>query len=193
MTMHSTTPNTTHPGATQRSTGDAMNRDALLAAAARLRTEVAKRIVGQEQVMEEVLMAMLAGGHALLVGVPGLANFAGEVMVFFAAFPLLSIYALIAVYGTVITAIFQLRALKAVFYGPMPDHFARDMPVPVEAVAGVGPNLEAVAVPAVADVSSLADRGPYVLLTLASLVIGFMPFLLIHLIQPTVKLLPFVK
>ncbi|MBX6331433.1 MAG: MoxR family ATPase [Gemmatimonadaceae bacterium] len=51
-----------------------MNRDALLAAAGRLRSEVAKRIVGQEQVMEEVLMAMLAGGHALLVGVPGLAK-----------------------------------------------------------------------------------------------------------------------
>ena len=51
-----------------------MDRDALLASAARLRTEVAKRIVGQEKVVEEVLMAMLAGGHALLVGVPGLAK-----------------------------------------------------------------------------------------------------------------------
>jgi MoxR-like ATPase len=48
--------------------------DNLLAAATRLRSEVAKRIVGQEQVVEEVLMAMLAGGHALLVGVPGLAK-----------------------------------------------------------------------------------------------------------------------
>jgi MoxR-like ATPase len=46
----------------------------LLDAAARLRAEVAKRIVGQEQVVEEVIMAMLAGGHALLVGVPGLAK-----------------------------------------------------------------------------------------------------------------------
>jgi MoxR-like ATPase len=50
------------------------SRDDLLQAAARLRAEVAKRIVGQEQVVEEVLMAMLAGGHALLVGVPGLAK-----------------------------------------------------------------------------------------------------------------------
>ncbi|HWZ58856.1 MAG TPA: MoxR family ATPase [Gemmatimonadaceae bacterium] len=53
---------------------DPSKRDAMLAAAARLRTEVAKRIVGQERVVEEVLMAMLAGGHALLVGVPGLAK-----------------------------------------------------------------------------------------------------------------------
>ena len=43
------------------------------------------------------------------------------------------------------------------------------------------------------DVSSLAERAPYVLLTLASLAIGFMPFLLIHLVQPTVTLLPFMK
>jgi len=46
----------------------------LLLAAARLRAEVGKRIVGQRDVLEEVLMAMLAGGHALLVGVPGLAK-----------------------------------------------------------------------------------------------------------------------
>jgi MoxR-like ATPase len=46
----------------------------LIESAARLRAEVGKRIVGQEQVVEEVLIAMLAGGHALLVGVPGLAK-----------------------------------------------------------------------------------------------------------------------
>ena len=50
------------------------SREELLAAAARLRSEVAKRIVGQETVIEEILMACLAGGHALLVGVPGLAK-----------------------------------------------------------------------------------------------------------------------
>ena len=40
----------------------------------RLRTEVSKRIVGQSDVLDEILMAMVAGGHALLVGVPGLAK-----------------------------------------------------------------------------------------------------------------------
>src|SRR5512140_1050173 len=50
------------------------SREELLAAAARLRAEVARRIVGQEVVIEEILMALLAGGHALLVGVPGLAK-----------------------------------------------------------------------------------------------------------------------
>ena len=50
------------------------DRDGLLAAASRLRDEVGKRIVGQRDVLDEILMAILAGGHALLVGVPGLAK-----------------------------------------------------------------------------------------------------------------------
>ena len=33
-----------------------------------------RRIVGQEDVLDEILMALVAGGHALLVGVPGLAK-----------------------------------------------------------------------------------------------------------------------
>jgi MoxR-like ATPase len=46
----------------------------LRAAAVRLRDEVSRRIVGQRNVLDEILMAVLAGGHALLVGVPGLAK-----------------------------------------------------------------------------------------------------------------------
>jgi MoxR-like ATPase len=52
----------------------ASGREALAESAARLRAEVSRRIVGQAQVIEEMLMALLSGGHALLVGVPGLAK-----------------------------------------------------------------------------------------------------------------------
>jgi len=38
----------------------------------RLRDEVGKMIVGQEEIVEGVIMAILGGGHALLEGVPGL-------------------------------------------------------------------------------------------------------------------------
>ncbi|MEM9366871.1 MAG: MoxR family ATPase [Planctomycetota bacterium] len=38
----------------------------------RLRTEVSKRIVGQQPVVDGVLTALIAGGHVLLEGVPGL-------------------------------------------------------------------------------------------------------------------------
>ncbi len=52
-----------------------MTLDASLAASVqRLKTEVNKRIVGQEDVLDELLMVLVAGGHALLVGVPGLAK-----------------------------------------------------------------------------------------------------------------------
>ncbi|HEU4641926.1 MAG TPA: MoxR family ATPase [Gemmatimonadaceae bacterium] len=64
----------TPPADATRAGARARSRDELLQAAARLRAEVGKRIVGQTEVLEEVLMAMLAGGHALLVGVPGLAK-----------------------------------------------------------------------------------------------------------------------
>jgi MoxR-like ATPase len=38
----------------------------------KLRTEIATMIVGQEDIVEGVLMCLLGGGHALLEGVPGL-------------------------------------------------------------------------------------------------------------------------
>ena len=52
----------------------AVEPDSLLRTAQALRAEVSRRIVGQEAVVDEVLLAMLAGGHALLIGVPGLAK-----------------------------------------------------------------------------------------------------------------------
>ena len=40
----------------------------------RIRKEMSKAIVGQERVLEELLIAVFARGHCLLVGVPGLAK-----------------------------------------------------------------------------------------------------------------------
>jgi len=39
-----------------------------------LRFEIKKVIVGQDEVVEEVLLSIFSGGHALLIGVPGLAK-----------------------------------------------------------------------------------------------------------------------
>ena len=36
--------------------------------------EVGKAVIGQKQIVEELLVALLSGGHCLLVGVPGLAK-----------------------------------------------------------------------------------------------------------------------
>jgi MoxR-like ATPase len=44
------------------------------AASSSLRAAIATRVVGQDEVVEAMLVALLARGHALLVGVPGLAK-----------------------------------------------------------------------------------------------------------------------
>src|SRR5690349_4779939 len=48
--------------------------DHLHQAGQRIRAELGKRIIGQERVVEQSLLALLAGGNCLLVGVPGLAK-----------------------------------------------------------------------------------------------------------------------
>jgi MoxR-like ATPase len=40
----------------------------------KLKQEIAKIIVGQEDVIDQILLSIFAGGHALLIGVPGLAK-----------------------------------------------------------------------------------------------------------------------
>ena len=46
----------------------------LLSKLSLLKKEIQKIIVGQDEVLEEILVALLAGGHCLLEGVPGLAK-----------------------------------------------------------------------------------------------------------------------
>lgn len=48
--------------------------DALNAAYKEIRTEIGKVIIGQDEVVKSVLIAVFSGGHCLLVGVPGLAK-----------------------------------------------------------------------------------------------------------------------
>ena len=60
----------TQPGATNRPLDEAAA--GFRAQFARLKAEIQKVIVGQDDVIEHTLMAMIAGGHVLLEGVPGL-------------------------------------------------------------------------------------------------------------------------
>jgi len=57
-----------------RTSGDVEAVRRLGEARARIEQEVAKAIVGQKEVVEQVLICLLAHGHALLIGVPGLAK-----------------------------------------------------------------------------------------------------------------------
>src|SRR5438445_11332851 len=53
---------------------DVQTLESLRAAHKQMRSEIGKVIIGQEQVLDELLMAVFCRGHALLVGVPGLAK-----------------------------------------------------------------------------------------------------------------------
>ncbi|CAA9481407.1 MAG: FIG017823: ATPase, MoxR family [uncultured Segetibacter sp.] len=52
----------------------AVTVDNLLSKLSQLKKEIQKIIIGQDRVLEEILIALIAGGHCLLEGVPGLAK-----------------------------------------------------------------------------------------------------------------------
>lgn len=54
--------------------GDVEAAQALRAARDRIEEEIGKVIVGQREIIEQLLIALLARGHCLLIGVPGLAK-----------------------------------------------------------------------------------------------------------------------
>jgi len=55
-------------------TNDQQTVEQILAGRARIRAELAKVIVGQDDVIEQMLIGLFAGGHCLITGAPGLAK-----------------------------------------------------------------------------------------------------------------------
>src|SRR5216117_3322609 len=62
------------PQPTKPADADIQAVENLKSACARIKVELSKVIVGQEAVVDQVLIAILTRSHALLVGVPGLAK-----------------------------------------------------------------------------------------------------------------------
>ena len=102
------------------------------------------------------------------IGLPGLANFSGEILVFLAAFESyhgiggigpVQIACIFSLWGVVISAVYMLRAYRNIFHGPC---------VPATATA---PDL------------TLADRIPAALLVLALFAVGLYPNILLNLLK----------
>jgi len=53
---------------------DAQAVEKLIAGRKHIETELAKVIVGQKEVVEQILLALFSGGHCLITGAPGLAK-----------------------------------------------------------------------------------------------------------------------
>ncbi|MGB0714729.1 MAG: AAA family ATPase [Phycisphaerae bacterium] len=73
---HLPSPEPVDPNASSsaQSDADVQAVEQLAQAHHRIRTELSKIIVGQEAVIDELLIALFAGGHCILEGVPGLAK-----------------------------------------------------------------------------------------------------------------------
>ena len=62
------------PAATDGSADIVRDAEALVEKMAQVRSKVGEFIFGQQEVVDQTLITLLAGGHALLIGVPGLAK-----------------------------------------------------------------------------------------------------------------------
>ena len=107
-----------------------------------------------------LIMAAFAG-----CGLPGFANFAGEVTVFFGAWqePSLRLVTVLACWGAlIIGSIYMLRAIRNVLHTPLPEKWAN-----------------------VADAPHLWRKGPFIILLASLLVFGCFPRLLVDKITPS--------
>ncbi|MCC5024034.1 MAG: NADH-quinone oxidoreductase subunit M [Candidatus Synoicihabitans palmerolidicus] len=70
-----------------------------------------------------VLSAFFVAGTLASIGLPGFANFWGELTIFVAAWKAFPILTVISILGVVISAIYGLRAAARVFFGPQTEAF----------------------------------------------------------------------
>jgi NADH-quinone oxidoreductase subunit M len=71
-----------------------------------------------------VLAAFFVAGSFASVGLPGFANFWGELTIFVAIWKFSPVLTAIAVAGVIITAVYGLRAVARVFFGPATERMA---------------------------------------------------------------------
>ncbi len=72
-----------------------------------------------------VLAALFVAGTLASIGLPGFANFWGELTIFVALWKFSPTITALAVAGVVISAIYGLRSAARVFFGPPTEHFAQ--------------------------------------------------------------------
>ena len=88
----------------------------------RTHTKIIDELGGLSRIMPVAstffIVAALAG-----IGIPGLASFWGELMVFIAAFKTYPLWGTLAVCALVISALFMLRVVQRTFYGPKNEKY----------------------------------------------------------------------
>lgn len=100
------------------------------------------------------------------LGLPGFSNFVSELLVFIGAWEKFPVIVGFAVFGIVVTALYLLRAVQKVCYGPE------------------NPNLQHLK-----DAAGFSQKFPFILLLGALLIFGFWPQGLLNMIRPAVAAL----
>jgi NADH-quinone oxidoreductase subunit M len=98
------------------------------------------------------------------IGLPGFANFAGEINIFFGSFQAQKWATILALWGVVMSAVYMLRAYRTVFKGETSEVSA-----------------------AATDITAWWQRAPLLLLLLSLLIFGFFPNLLLKAIGPVME------
>ena len=117
-------------------------------------TRMASDLGGMMRVMPFIGTCFVFGALAS-VGLPGFANFISEMMTIFGAWESgmwLFIPAILSVWGLVVTGVYMLRAVKNVWYGDMPDRWAK-----------------------LQDAQTLVQKAPFLVLIAVLLFFGFYP------------------
>ena len=116
-----------------------------------------------------VLAAFFVAATLASIGLPGFGNFWGELTIFVAAWPFSKALTALAVTGVVISAIYGLRAVARVFFGPATPAF--------ENVARSHPPVDL----------QWSERLPALILLATLLLVGFWPRLLSDPINQTLQ------
>jgi len=90
----------------------------------RTHTKMIPELGGLSRIMPVASAYFIVGALASM-GVPGLANFWGELMVFIAAIRVYPVRGIVAVLALVVTALFMLRVVQKTFYGPRHERYAQ--------------------------------------------------------------------
>jgi len=97
-------------------------------------------------------------------GLPGFSNFAAEILIFFGAWKQYPLQTIVAVFGILITAVYLLRTVRALFFGE-----------------------ETISRTTLKDATTLSQRLPLLILLAALLIFGFMPSLFLNKIASSVE------
>jgi len=100
------------------------------------------------------------------IGLPGLANFAGEIMIFFGAWSAHPVLVVVAAWGVVLSAVAMLRAVRAIAFGP------------------VSKSVENAEAP---DLVGAAQIWPFALLTVFLFLVGLVPVVILGPARPVLE------